>query len=172
MNINKTVMEDLVPSKQLHLYGYVDYFNSFIKLFKRNKIPQTLMISAPKGSGKATFVYHFLNFILSESEEKRYSLENFKINPDNKSYNLLIDNIHPNFYLLDSLTSSENIKIDEVRKLLKFLSKSTYVNNKKFVLVDNSEYLNLNSSNAFLKVLEEAPLNTFFLSYTIALLKF
>ena len=162
MNINKTVMEDLVPSKQLHLYGYVDYFNSFIKLFKRNKIPQTLMISAPKGSGKATFVYHFLNFILSENEEKSYSLEDFKINPDNKSYNLLIDNIHPNFYLLDSSISSENIKIDEVRKLLKFLSKSTYANNKKFVLVDNSEYLNLNSSNALLKVLEEAPLNTFF----------
>jgi len=162
MNNNKNIIEDLIPSKQLKLYGYENYFNSFVKLYKNNKLPQTLLISAPKGSGKSTFVYHFVNFILSKNEDKCYSLKDFKINSDNKSYNLLIENIHPNFFLLDTSLSSENIKIDEVRKLLKFVSKSTYANNKKFILIDNSEFLNLNSSNALLKVLEEVPPNTYF----------
>ena len=46
--------------------------------------------------------------------------------------------------------------------MLKFLNKSTYSNNIKIVLIDNAEYLNLNSSNALLKVIEEAEKNTFF----------
>ena len=58
--------------------------------------------------------------------------------------------------------SQEEIKIDHVRNLLKFLSKSTFLNNLKIVLIDNSEYLNRFASNALLKVLEEPSNNTFF----------
>ena len=162
MNSTKEIADDLNPINQLTLFGYKHYFNSFVKLHNKHKLPQTIMLSAPKGYGKATFAYHFINYILSLNEEKKYSLENFTIDPNNKSYNLLINNIHPNFFLLDNSTLSENIKVDEVRRLLIFLSKSSYSGNKKIVLIDNSEYLNLNSSNALLKALEEAPENTFF----------
>ena len=54
----------ILPKNQLYLYGYKYYFNSFIKLFKQHKLPNTILLSAPKGSGKATFVYHFINFNL------------------------------------------------------------------------------------------------------------
>jgi DNA polymerase III subunit delta' len=162
MNSTKEIADDLNPINQLTLFGYKHYFNSFVKLHNKHKLPQTIMLSAPKGYGKATFAYHFINYILSLNEEKKYSLENFTIDPNNKSYNLIINNIHPNFFLLDNSTLSENIKVDEVRRLLIFLSKSSYSGNKKIVLIDNSEYLNLNSSNALLKALEEAPENTFF----------
>jgi len=45
---------------------------------------------------------------------------------------------------------------------LKFLNKSTYYSGIKIVLIDNAEYLNVNSSNALLKALEEPNNNTFF----------
>ena len=64
--------------------------------------------------------------------------------------------------MLDSSDSIENIKIDEVRNIQKFLNKSTYKSNIKIVLIDNAEYLNINSSNALLKSLEEPNNNTFF----------
>jgi len=46
--------------------------------------------------------------------------------------------------------------------LITFINKTTYSQNIKIVLIDNVELLNLNSSNAVLKVLEEANDNTYF----------
>ena len=56
----------------------------------------------------------------------------------------------------------EDIKIENVRNTLKFLSKSTYSSNIKIVLIDAADQLNEHSSNALLKALEEANNKTFF----------
>ena len=150
------------PKNQLCLFGHQKYFNSFTKLFHKNKLPNTILLSGQKGTGKATFAYHFINYLLSYNEKNKYSLENFAINPENKSYKDLCDYIHPNFFLLENKDNEENIKINEVRNIQKFLNKSTYKSNIKIVLIDNAEYLNVNSSNALLKALEEPSNNTFF----------
>jgi DNA polymerase-3 subunit delta' len=150
------------PKNQLNLFGYECYFNSFISLFQKNKLPNAILLSGPEGSGKATFVYHFVNYLLSYNEKNGYSVENFTINPDNKSYKNLCNNTHPNFSLLENDTFGEYIKIDNVRNTLKFLNKSTYSSNIKIVLIDSADYLNVYSSNALLKALEEANNKTFF----------
>jgi DNA polymerase-3 subunit delta' len=49
-----------------------------------------------------------------------------------------------------------------VRNTLKFLNKSTYSSNVKIVLIDSADRLNVHSSNALLKALEEANNKTFF----------
>ena len=100
-----------------------------------------------------------------------YSSNNLTIHKDNLSFKLLNDNIHPNFYLVKNKELEKNIKIDQVRDLLKFLNKTTYSRDLKIVMIDNAENLNLNSSNALLKSLEEPPHNTFFLLFIIAPIK-
>ena len=150
------------PRNQIHLFGYEHYFKSFIKLYLKNELPNIILLSGPKGSGKATFIYHFINFLLSHNEENKYSVNNFRINPDNKSYKRLCDGTHPNLSLLEIDTSGENIKIENVRNTLKFLNKSTYSSDIKIVLIDNAENLNKHSSNALLKSLEEGNNKTFF----------
>ena len=160
--IDSENFEILSPKNQLQLFGYDDYFNSFIKLFHKNKLPNTILLSGLKGSGKATFAYHFINYLLSNSEQNKYSVNNFTINPNNKSYINLCNNTHPNFYLLENNAHEENIKIDNVRNVLGYLNKSTYYSNIKIVMIDNAEYLNISSSNALLKILEEPNKNTFF----------
>tara|TARA_Y100000590_G_scaffold419910_1_gene522084 strand:- start:3083 stop:4054 length:972 start_codon:yes stop_codon:yes gene_type:complete len=150
------------PQNQLHLYGYDNHFNNFVNLFKKGKLPNTILLSGPKGSGKSTFVYHFVNYLLSYNEENKYSIDNYSISSDNKSYKTLCNYTNPNFSLLENDPLDENIKIDKVRNILKFLSKTTYSSNIKIVLIDNAEYLNLHSSNALLKVLEESSKDTFF----------
>ena len=106
-------VEIIPPKKQLSLFGYENYFNSFFKLSLKNKLPNTILLSGKKGSGKATFAYHFINYLLSLNEKNKYSLENFKINPDNKSYKDLCDNIHPNFFLLENKNKEENTSIEK-----------------------------------------------------------
>ena len=64
-NTNVNIID---PKKQLRLFGYKDYFDSFAKLFIKNKMPNSILITGMKGFGKSTFVYHFANYILSKEE--------------------------------------------------------------------------------------------------------
>jgi DNA polymerase-3 subunit delta' len=154
---------EILPSKeQLSLFGYEKYFSSFVKLYKKKKIPNVLLINGPKGSGKSTFVYHYINYLLSINEKNSYSLENFKINENNSSFRKIQNNIHPNFFSIDDNLLNKNIKIDQIRGLKTFLSKTTYEKNIKIIFIDNVENLNIFSSNALLKSLEEPNSNTFF----------
>ena len=155
-------MEILTPKLQLNLFGYEKLFNSFTTLLKKNKLPNVMLFSGPKGLGKSTFAYHFINFLLSHGDEDKYLVDNFKINSNNSSFKLIQQNVHPNFFLIENNLTDGNIKVEQVRNLIKFLNKSTYTKNLKIVLIDNVEYLNLNASNALLKSLEEPSMNTYF----------
>ena len=150
------------PKEQLSLFGYEKHFIFFSELFKKKTIPKSILIRGAKGIGKSTFCYHFINFLLSNNEQNKYSHKNFTISDKNYSFNQLKNNTHPNFFLLDTDPNEDNIKIDEVRNLINFLNKTTYMHEKKIVLIDNSELLNINSSNALLKLLEDSAKNTFF----------
>jgi len=162
MSLNSEKLDIIQPKDQLNLYGYKVYFDSFIKTFKSNKLPNVMLLSGPKGSGKATFSYHFINYILSMNEKNKYSVENFEINLINSSFKMIQNFTHPNFFLIENDPSKNEIKIEQIRRLINFLNKSNISRDIKIILLDNAELLNLNSSNALLKVLEEPKNNTYF----------
>ena len=101
--------EVILPKNQLKLFGYKKYFNFFIKLIKNNMMPKSVLLTAPKGSGKATFVYHLANYLLSSLQETKYSIDDLKINENNLSYKQIDLNIHPNFFLIDNKLSEKYI---------------------------------------------------------------
>jgi len=158
----KKDIEINLPKNQKYLYGYKKKFNYFIKLLFNKKLPNTLLFSGPKGIGKSTFVYHFVNYIFSLEEDHKYSLQDFKINEKNQSFKLVNSNIHPNFYLIEKDLDEKEVKIEKIRNLLKFINKSTYSRDLKFILIDDVENLNINSINALLKATEETGDNTYF----------
>ena len=146
---------NLNPLTQINLFEHKEIFNQLYKLSKNDTLPNKILLSGEKGIGKSTLAYHLINFVLSENEEHPYDYENNKINPDNKSYKLILNKSNPNFYLIDVLEEKKNIDINQIRQLIINLNKSSFNNKKRFVLIDNIELLNLNSINALLKVLEE-----------------
>ena len=154
---------NLKPSENTKIYGMENIFNELVELYKKKKIPNKILLSGKKGSGKSTLAYHLINYILSENEEYKYNLENFSINKDNKSYKLLQNNSHPNFYLIDLLTEKKSIDVGQIREMINYTNKSTFNNMAKFILIDNVENLNKNSVNALLKIIEEPNENVFFI---------
>ena len=162
MTKKEEAQEILTPSNQLNLYGFTEYFKYFVDLYNKKSLPNVILLNGPKGLGKSTFIYHFINYILSLKEEGPYNKTDLIINSTNKSYNLINNSIHPNFFLLDNDIKNSEIKIEKVRNLIKFHSKSAYLDRIKIVLIDSAENLNINSSNALLKILEESRDNTFF----------
>ncbi len=155
------VEEVTKPKSQLNLYGYESYFKFFNKIYEQDKLPNSILISGQKGLGKSTFTYHFINFLLSKGEKNEYNRRDYLIDPNNSTYKSIQSGTHANLFILDAI-DDENIKIDQIRKLLLFLNKSTYYKSVKIVLLDNAEYLNINSSNALLKAIEEPSKDTYF----------
>ncbi len=152
----------LKPSNQTNLYGLDFYFQDFINLFNKNKLPNKILLSGYKGIGKSTLAYHLINYVLSKDEDYSYDFKNNKINSDNKSYKLIQNGSHPNFILIDIMNEKKNIDIAQIRNMITNLNKSSFNSKPRFILIDNIEFLNLNSINALLKVLEEPPINCFF----------
>ncbi len=154
---------NLNPITQINLFEHKQIFNQLWKLSKNDTLPNKILLSGEKGIGKSTLAYHLINFVLSENEEYPYDYENNKINPDNKSYKLILNKSNPNFYLIDVLEEKKNIDINQIRELIINLNKSSFNNKKRFVLIDNIELLNSNSINALLKILEEPNENINFI---------
>ena len=146
---------NLNPSTQINLFEHKEIFNQFYKLYRNDNLPNKILLSGEKGIGKSTLAYHLINLVLSENEEHPYDFENNKINPDNKSYKLILNKSNPNFYLIDVLEEKKNIDINQIRELIINLNKSSFNNKKKL--------LNLNSINALLKILEEPNENINFI---------
>ena len=152
----------LKPSNQTNLYGLDFYFQDFINLFNKNKLPNKILLSGYKGIGKSTLAYHLINYVLSKDEDYSYDFKNNEINSDNKSYKLIQNSSHPNFILIDIMNEKKNIDIAQIRNMITNLNKSSFNSKPRFILIDNIEFFNLNSINALLKILEEPPINCFF----------
>lgn len=65
--------------------------------------------------------------------------------------------IHPDFFTFFPQGAGEEITIELVRELGRFLSFSPQLGRRKFFLIDQAERMNEEASNAFLKSLEEPP---------------
>ena len=154
---------NLKSNNQTTLLGYDDLFLKIVKLFDNKKLPNKILLSGSKGIGKSTFAYHLANYILSKYEEFPYDLNSFNINSFNKSFNLVKNNSHPNFFLIDLAEDKKVIEISQVREMINYSNKSTFNNREKIILIDNAEFLNANSSNALLKIIEEPNDRTIFI---------
>ena len=154
---------NLTPNTQLKLYGLDNYLLELIKLFEKNSLPNKIILSGDKGSGKATMAYHLINHVLSYGEEFSYDKKKFTINDKNKSFKLILNKSSPNFTLIDISENKRNIDINQIRTLITNLNKSSFNDKPRFVLIDNIEYLNVSAINALLKIIEEPNPNIYFI---------
>ena len=156
-------MTFIQPNSQINLFGLDKYINEMIELHEKENLPTKILFSGQKGLGKSTLSYHFINYVLSQDEEYIYDSKNFKINSDNRSYKTILNRSNPNFFLIDIDADKKFIDINQIRNLIIDLNKSSFNTKPRFILIDNIEYLNTNSVNALLKVLEEPSINVHFI---------
>lgn len=154
-------MGEEIFSKELSTFK--KEINFISNLYVKRKLPQTILFTGEKGIGKLNVAYHLINFILSKDEDNEYCITTNKINSNNKTYNLLLKNIHPNLFLISLKDKKKNIDIEQIKNMKNFLNITSFSNKPKIVLIDGSEYLNLSSSNSLLKSLEENLNNVFFI---------
>ena len=156
-------MSDLKPFNQTKLFGLDRYINELIKLENSDKLPNIILLSGQKGLGKSTLAYHFINYVLSKNEDYNYDQNRFVINPENRSFKTILNKSNTNLTSIDINDDKKFIDIAQIRELISNLKKSSLNDKPRFVLIDNIEFLNINSVNSLLKVIEEPSHNVYFI---------
>ena len=129
------------------LIGHESYLEKFETLYKNNNLPTKILLSGKKGIGKSILAEKFL----------------YKIFNCNNDYELIKNKSHPNVLYINKNNDKKNIEIDQIREIIKFINQSSFNDKSRFIILDDVEYLNINSSNALLKNLEEPNENVFFI---------
>ena len=147
----------------LKLFSYQEVFRELVDLDVCGNMPSKIIFCGQEGIGKTTFALHLINYFFSKKEITKYNVNDNLIDIDSQSYNLVKNLSHPNFFCIKKNDDKKKIEIEQIRNMISFLNKSSFDNKKKIILIDGIEDLNLSSSNALLKSLEESSSQNIFL---------
>src|SRR5210317_82431 len=151
------------PINQTKLYGLEKYFTELVNFYKNGNYPNKILFSGQKGIGKATLAFHFINYVLTLNDEKKYDTESYQINSESPEFKTINNKSNTNLITIDVNEDKKSIDINQIRELIINLNKSSFNKKPRFVLIDNIELLNINSINALLKILEEPNENINFI---------
>jgi DNA polymerase-3 subunit delta' len=156
-------MSYLEPINQTKLYGLEKYFTELVNFYKNGNYPNKILFSGQKGIGKATLAFHFINYVLTMNDKKKYDIESYQINSESPEFKTINNKSNTNLITIDVNEDKKTIDINQIRELIINLNKSSFNKKPRFVLIDNIELLNINSINALLKILEEPNENINFI---------
>ena len=142
------------------IIGFDQEFDSIRNQLLDNKLSNSLLLTGNKGIGKKYFILQLIEEYIKKkviSEKTHHHLS------------LLKNHSHPNIIIVEkeidekTKKSKNFIIIDQIRKINQFSIETSVIENiPKFILIDSADDMNINASNALLKILEEPKLNTYF----------
>ena len=137
--------------KSFKLFGLINDFDLLKKLYLANKLPQAIILSGKKGSGKSTLINHFLYYLF---DKKNYDESSLELSVASDFHNQFINNIFPNIIYLNGSDYNNN-KIEDIRNLKKIIYHTSISDKPRFIIFDDVELFNNNSLNSLLKIIEE-----------------
>ena len=143
-----------------NLFGLQENFDFISNLYFKKNLPRVLMLTGEKGTGKSTLINHFLYSIF---DAENYNKGKLTLIKKSHFYNQFQNNIFSNIIYISGADFS-SVKVDDVRNLKSRILKSTISDKDRFIVFDDIELFNQNTTNALLKIIEEpAKKNYFFL---------
>ena len=130
------------------IYGHKKNIKFLRKSYGKN-FPQSWIFYGKKGVGKFLTAQVFSKWIIKRNYIKNDYFES------NKGQGLNIEGKFLSNIFEVNTDESKLSLIDDVRDLIKELLLTNMTNEKKIIIIDNFDFLNLNSINALLKNLEE-----------------
>lgn len=144
---------------ELFPWQYDDY-QSLIESFHKQSFT-TLLVHGSTNSGAESLIDNLINYMLCLEP-----LENIACKKCNACI-LYQENNHPDLAILTADIvedrKTNQIKVEQIRGTIDFAYRSNHISKFKVIYLPNALELNLNSSNALLKLLEEPPSNCIFI---------
>jgi DNA polymerase-3 subunit delta' len=138
--------------------------------FHSGRLPQALLLSGPRGIGKATLAYRFARFVLMRGAGKGASPVLFEgdgdglaIPPDSGTFRRVASGGHADLLTVERAYDPRRrrlrseIVVDDAREIAAFLRLTPAEDGWRVVVVDGADEMNRNAANSLLKILEEPP---------------
>ena len=138
-------------------------------MIKRERIPQTLLLSGPEGVGKATLARHFAAQLLGYGEDKieqddlslasndTLIADREKWAADKRNEDPLVFSSHPDFLTFPPDGPLRQITIPQMRLLKERAPLKPLKGSWRVFLIDSIDRANPQAANSLLKTLEEPP---------------
>ena len=173
VELDGEAIEGLSPAREnLLCFGFGDLEQSLLKAFNADRFPHAIILAGPTGIGKATFAYRVARFLLAQEPGGGLfggdvaPAVTMEISAENPVVRRISSGGHADILTVGRVYDekkkklSNDIPVDEVRKITPFLRKTSSEGGWRVVIVDDAHHLNRSSQNALLKILEEPPKKT------------
>ena len=122
---------------------------SLIDALHKDHLPHGLLLYGHNGVGKLHFAKAMANYLLCASPTGNEACGQCHACLLNKAGS------HPDLFLAQPEEPGKAIKVDLIRELNKFVAQTSQMSGRKVVIIEPADAMNINSSNALLKTLEE-----------------
>lgn len=144
------------PSLTSFLVGFDQARASFENLVTQNQLPHGILLSGPRGIGKATFAYHLARFLLKGAKGP------FEVESSDPLFKRVAAGAQGDLMVLEQKPDStgkisKEIGVDSARRVVEFFSKTSLDGGWRVAILDSIDQMNRQAANALLKVLEEPP---------------
>jgi DNA polymerase-3 subunit delta' len=133
----------------VHYPWQANTWQHFAQLRQADRLPHALLLSGVPGIGKLRFAQALGQALLCEQTQSDVACGRCG------QCQLNIAGTHPDLKLLQPEDGARQVKIDQVRSVVGFLSQTSQQGGYKIAIVAPAEAMNANAANALLKSLEE-----------------
>lgn len=171
--------EGLVPPREMTLcLGHDKHEAALLQDINAGRLHHGLILSGPKGIGKATFAYRLARTLLKyEAHDPNQNsmfaddipseLSSMEITPEDPVFRQVASRGHADLLTVEREydaakdTIKGGVSVEAIRKVNPFLRLTASKDGGwRVVIVDDADTMNRNAQNALLKILEEPPENT------------
>ena len=156
------------PRENSRLFGHDNAEKTLLDAISAGRLHHSLLITGPKGIGKATFAYRLARHLFKPEEEDGLfgppePATSFDMSEEDLVFRQVAAGGHPSLKVLERQKNPEtgkiprDITVADIRGLSDFYRMTSADGNWRVAIIDAADDMNANAANALLKVLEEPP---------------
>ena len=151
------------------LLGHAEAERELRRLVEAGRLPHAILLSGPRGIGKATLAFRLARFLLAGPEDPPARMfgeigeGGLAINPGSGVFRRVASGGHADLLTVERAYDPRRrrlrseIIVEDTRAIAGFFRLTAAEEGWRIVIIDGAEEMNRNAANALLKILEEPP---------------
>jgi DNA polymerase III subunit delta' len=164
---------EMLPRANPDLVGHETAERELERLFRLGRLPHAVLLTGPRGIGKATLAFRFARFVLAAGRRASTAAPDIlrdavgeaglAIDPDSGVFRRVAAGGHADLLTVERAWDSRRkrlrgeIVVEDTREIAAFFRLTSAEEGWRIVIIDGAEEMNRNAANAVLKILEEPP---------------